>query len=192
MSKPKFSAINSVSWAFLYLMNFFAVSALINAIISLVLGVFVFERNSKGKTNIAFALFALSTFCWSFPYYLWQISNTAEMALLWSRVLMAGAIFIPVTYLHFTYALVDILKKRRNFLIASYLLFSLFFFINFTPFFVSHVEPLLNFQFWPIAGPAYHVFLILWIFYAYYAAYILLNKYKQSKGLARLQLKYVA
>jgi len=173
-------------------MNFFAASALINAITSLILGAFVFERNPKGKTNSAFALFALSAFCWSFPYYLWQISSTEEMALLWSRVLMAGAIFIPVTYLHFTYALVDILKKRRKFLIASYLLFSLFFFVNFTPFFVSHVEPLLNFRFWPIAGTAYHAFLILWTFYAYYAAYVLLKEYKQSKGLARLQLKYVA
>ena len=172
-------------------LNIYAVSALINAIISIVLGFFVLSKNPKGKMHIGFFLFTLSMFIWSLPYYLWQTSNDPQMALLWCRVLMAGAIFIPITYLHFTYALVGLLHKRKTFLIFSYILFFLFFLSDFTPVFVSHMEPLMNFPYWPIAGPAFSLFLILWVFYAYYSAYILIKHYRISSGLVKAQLKYV-
>ena len=112
-------------------MNYYTISALINAATSLILGIFVFSKNRKSKTNIGIALFALSTACWSIFYYLWQISTTSEAALFCSRALMAGAIFIPITYLHFVFALLGIFDKRRKFLIFSYFLFFIFFLLNF-------------------------------------------------------------
>ena len=104
---------------------------------------------------------------------------------------MAGAIFIPIAYLHFTYALVEILNKRKKFLIFSYLLFSLFLLADATPYFINHVEPLMSFKFWPVAGPTYSLFLILWLFYACYATSILLKFYKKSQSVIKLQLKYI-
>jgi signal transduction histidine kinase len=104
---------------------------------------------------------------------------------------MAFAIFIPVSYLHFVYALVDLIDKRRKFLIFSYVLFSLFLLGDFTPYFISHVEPLLKFKFWPIAGPLYTLFLLVWFFYVVYSTYLLFDKYRKSLGIIRLQIKYV-
>lgn len=172
-------------------MNFYAISALINAITSLVLGYFVFSKNIRGKANVSFSLFALSSFWWSISYFFWQLSSTSGEALLWSRSLMAGAIFLPVTYLHFVYSLVGLLEKRKRFLWSSYFVFFIFFLLNFTPLFVSHVESILSFPFWPMAGPAFSVFLFFWLLYVVYSTYIMLRYYIVSKGIIKDRLKYV-
>lgn len=171
-------------------MNFYAISALVNLITSAVLGFFVILKSRKSK-NFSFFIFCFFVAFWSLFYYLWQISTSAESALLWCRVLMAFAIFIPVAYLHFVYALVEILDKRKKFLIFSYFLFSLFLVADATPYFISHIEPILNFQFWPIAGPVYSLFLAVWFFYVIYSTYLLYVKYKTSVGIIRSQIKYV-
>jgi|WetSurMetagenome_2_1015567.scaffolds.fasta_scaffold01501_13 signal transduction histidine kinase len=172
-------------------MNFYAASALINAIVSFVLGVFVFSKNKKGKANISFALFALSIVCWSIPYYLWQISDSSAGALLYTRLLMIGAIFIPVTYLYFVLTFLEILKEQKRFLTLSYLLFFVFFLSDATPLFVDHIEQMLNFKYWPIPGLAFHIFLPLWILYAVYSIYLLLHRYQHSKGAIKYQIKYI-
>jgi len=128
-------------------MNFYAISALINFITSVALGVFVIWKSRKSK-NLSFFIFCFFVAFWSFAYYLWQVATDSGTALFWTRVLMAGAIFIPAAYLQFVYALVEILNKKKKFLFFSYLLFFIFFLTNFTPYFVSHTEPLLNFKFW--------------------------------------------
>lgn len=172
-------------------MNFYAVSALINLFASLILGGIVYFKNRRAHINISFALFTASVAFWSFGYYFWQISTTNEAALLWSRILMAGAIFIPVTYFHFVIVLVDLFPKRKKFLILSYFIFFLFFLSDFTPLFVNRIESLYSFEFWPLPGPAYHVFLLIWFAYVIYSTFLLFQKYKLSQGITKEQLKYI-
>ncbi len=171
-------------------MNFYAFSALVNFVTSSVLGIFVFSKE-KNSRNIGFSVFCFFVAFWSISYYFWQISSDEIMAFFWIRALMSGAIFIPVSYLHFVYAFVDVLKKRKKFLVFSYFLFFLFFIGNFTPYFVSHLEPLMGFRFWPIAGPIYSLFLLVWFFYVIYSTYLLLKKYRISTNIVKLQIKYV-
>ena len=172
-------------------MNYYAFSALFNATTSLLLGLFVFNKNRKGKTNIAFALFALSVIIWSIGYYFWQTSNDATSALFFTRLLMAGAVFIPATYLHFVLALIGKLKEMGKLLIISYLVFFVFFLFNFTSLFINRVEPLLTFPFWPRPGMAFHVFLAIWVLLVIYATYLLYKTFHHSTGIIRSQIKYV-
>lgn len=171
-------------------MNFYAISALVNFITSFTLGIFVIFKSRKSK-NFSFFIFCFFVAFWSLGYYFWQISTTAVEALFWSRALMASAIFIPVAYLQFVYALVEVLERKKRFIIFSYFLFFIFFLTNFTPYFVSHLEPLLNFEFWPIAGPIYGLFLAVWFFYIIYSTYLLYKKYRSSSGIIRSQIRYV-
>ncbi len=171
-------------------MSFYALSALINFITSAVLGVLVIIKNRSAK-NVAFFLFCAAVAFWSFFYLVWQLATDAESALLWSRVLMAGAIFIPAAYLHFVYALIGLLQKRRMDIILTYGVFGLFLLADFTPKFVSHVEPQAGFPYWPIAGPLYSLFLVIWFFYVIYSTILLFEKYRRTSGLLRLQIKYV-
>jgi len=172
-------------------MNFYAISALINLFASVILGGIVYFKNRKAQINILFAIFTASVALWSFGYYFWQISTNSEAALFWSRTLMAGAIFIPVTYFNFVLVLTDLFQKRKKFLIFSYFIFFAFFLSNFTPLFVNRIEPLYSFEFWPLPGPAFHIFLVIWFAYVIYSTFLLFQKYKLSQGIKKEQLKYV-
>ena len=172
-------------------MGFYALTGLINAITSSILGPFIYLKNRKQLTNKLFALFCLSVAVWSYSYFFWQISTTEKTALFWSRLLMAGAIFIPITYLHFVLSWIQKIKEKKKYLFFGYLFFLFFFFSNLTSFFVKSVSPKLYFPFWPNPGILYHPFLLLWIFYVVYVIYFLIRELSISKGVRRSQIKYV-
>ena len=172
-------------------MGFYALTALVNAITSSIFGIFVYFKNKKRGVNKTFALTCLVTAIWSYSYFVWQISATENTALFWARALMAGAIFIPICYLHFTLELLNKTKEKKKLLIFGYIIFFFFFLANFTSLLVKRVRPKLEFDFWPDAGILYHPFLLIWFFYAFYAVYLLWKDYSISVGIKRSQIRYI-
>ncbi|TSC53306.1 MAG: hypothetical protein LiPW39_345 [Parcubacteria group bacterium LiPW_39] len=172
-------------------MSFFALSALINGLTSLVLAIFVFLKNRKSAVNKTFTLFCLSAAAWSLPYFFWQISKDADSALFWSRALMAGAIFIPVFYLHFVLTFLEVAGKNKRLLILVYVFAFISLALDFTPLFVKNVEPALNFAFWPKPGIIFHLFLAVWFLIIFYTTYLLLKKYRTTTGVMRSQIRYI-
>ena len=81
---------------------YYPISALINAVTSSIVCIFVLVKNPKSKLNRTFSLFAFSVAFWSYSYYFWQESDNNTSAIFWCKVLMAGAIFIPSTLFHFS------------------------------------------------------------------------------------------
>lgn len=171
-------------------MLFFAFTGLLNAIGSALLGLFVFFKNPKEKINQTFSLLCLSITLWALPYCFWQLANDEKTALFWSRVLMVGAIFIPVTFLHFVFSLLNLQEKRKLFLTLSYILASIFFILDFTPLFVKNVTSELYFPYWPKPGIFFHPFLFLFFTYITYGCYLLFKAFKKSKGIERVQFAY--
>ncbi|MFA6525806.1 MAG: ATP-binding protein [Candidatus Buchananbacteria bacterium] len=172
-------------------MNIYAIVAIINFFSSIFLGTFVFFSNKEDKVNASFSLFAFTVAFWSIGYYYWQLASDPISALFWCRLLMAPAIFIPFTYLYFIYSFVGLLPKRRKFLILTFIISLIFLILDFTPLFVIGVEPILTFKFWPMAGPAFAPFLIIWFFYVVYSCSLLYKKYIQSEGIIKIQIIYV-
>ena len=142
-------------------MTFWAISALINSLTSFTLGIFVFFRNRKSEKNITYGLCCLSLFIWSSAYFFWQISETASDALFWSKTLMAGAVFIPIVYLHHIYVLLGKLKSKKMQLFYSYIFGLLSALLCFSKYFIKGVGPKLIFKFWPIAGHLFFPFLVI-------------------------------
>lgn len=174
-----------------FIFNYYSFSALVNFVTSIVIGTFIYFKNRKESINLSFALFAWSVSAWSLAYFFWQVSTTEKVALFWSRALMVGAIFAAITYLHFIFSVLDIVKQKRKFLILSYIIFLIFFLFNFTSLFVKKVEPALSFSFWPKPGPVYHIFLLTWFSYLIYSAYLLISKLKITTGIKKVQIKFV-
>jgi signal transduction histidine kinase len=172
-------------------MNFYAITGLINGIVGSFLGLFVYSKNKKALTNRTFGLFCLAVSVWSYSYYLWQISTTEKAALFWSKGLMAGAIFIAIFYFHFVLGFIKKVKEYKTALVFGYLVFTLFFFANFTPYFVKNVTPKLNFPYWPNPGILYHPFLLLWVFYVIFPAYLLIRKLPHATGVLKSQIKWL-
>jgi len=175
----------------LFIMEFYALTGLINGIVGSVLGLFVYFKNRKALANKLFGLFCLAVSVWSYSYFLWQISTIAESALFWSRGLMAGAIFISIFYFHFIISFLKRVKEHKKTLVFGYFIFTIFFFLNFTPFFVKNVTPKLNFSFWPNPGILYHPFLLLWLSYMAYSIYLLLKELSTATGVLKTQVKYI-
>jgi len=172
-------------------MTFYALSGLINAIASTLLGFFVVVKGRKNIVNKTFTFFCFSVALWSYGYYLWQISDNAVSALFWSRFLMVGAIFIFISYFHFVLVFLNKIKKRKKLLIFGYIAAIIFLCFNFTSLFVKEVGPQLSFKFWPSPGVIYHPFLLIWILYLAYCTYLLFVDYRKATGIKRNQIRYV-
>lgn len=170
-------------------MNFYAISGLINAVTSLLLGGLVFRRNKRSKANITFSLFCLAIVVWSFAYLFWQISKDASSALFWSRALMFGAIWIPIFYFHFV---VSFLKQKRPIsLVAGYVLAIIFVLSDFTNYFVVGVSSKLNFPFWPEPGIFFTPFLLVFFGYSVYSIILLWRGTRTIRGNSRRQIWHI-
>ncbi|MCK5044210.1 hypothetical protein KAR26_00585 [Candidatus Parcubacteria bacterium] len=172
-------------------MFFYAITGLINAATSLILGIFVYSKNRKNELNKKFGLFAFSVAIWSFGYFFWQIAKEPQEALFWSRVLMAGTIFIPVFYFDFVLRLINNVKRNKNLLIFGYIASFIFFLLNFTPLFVRDVTSKLSFPFWPEPGILFHFFLLMFFGYTAWSWYLMIGAYKKFTGMKRKQIKFV-
>jgi len=172
-------------------MIYYSVSTFINAIASTLVLIVVFMENPRSQVNRAFSYFAFSVAFWSYFYFLWQISKNADEALFWCKMLMAGAIFIPSTFLHFSVSLVGQFKRYFKIVIFWYFISTFFLALDFTPFFVKDIKPQLCFQFWPTAGIAYAPFLIMFAVLTLYAHIILYKSFKDFSESKRNQIKYV-
>lgn len=172
-------------------MTFWAISAFINAISSGTLGIFVFLKNKQNEINQSFVFFCLSLAVWSIAYYLWQVADTYQGALFWSRTLMVGAIFIPISYLHHIYSLIEKIEKYRKRIILSYVFGFISSFLVFTPFFIKSVSAKLSFKFWPDVGSLFLPFLCFWFLFVFLGVFEIVRSLLTAKGLLREQLQYV-
>ncbi|MDO8474511.1 MAG: ATP-binding protein [bacterium] len=172
-------------------MNIFAFLAAINTVVSLLIGIFVYTQNRKSLMNKTFGLFSLSVVVWSAGYFLWQNAKTPEDALFWSRVLMIGAILIPILNFHFVLAFLNKVKEQRIVLYLGYALFSFFLLLSFSSSFVSGVEQKLEFLFWPNPGILFHPFLLLWFVYVIYSVVLLLKARGTATQSLRSQIEYI-
>jgi len=170
---------------------YFPFSAILNAITSSILGFFVLFKNPKSPTNRSFFYFAFSVSFWSYAYFLWQISNNANSALFWCRILMAGAIFISPAFLHFCVNLINERKRYLNAVIFWYFVSFVFLLLDFTPLYIADVRPRMIFPYWPSPGPAFAPFLVMFFGVAVYSHVLLLRAYKNLSEFKRNQIKYV-
>jgi signal transduction histidine kinase len=172
-------------------MEFFAISGLLNGIAALGLASFVYFRAPNDPRHWTFGLFGISTAIWSFGYFAWQISDSEVFALVNLRILMAGAIFIPITFLHHVIFLLQKEDCYRPIITWNYVVGGLFLVTNFTPAFIQGVRPVSVFSFWGVPGIAFHLCLIWWIGLVLFAHILLIQAYLKEKGLRRRQFSFL-
>lgn len=174
--------MNSSNW-------YFPITSLINVLASLLMGIYlvVSDRKKLVIRYLAYLCFMFVT--WSLPYFIWQLTTTPESALLWSRLLMVGAIMIPMLYFHFVLIFLRLNKESlyHKILIIFYSLCAVWEVVNLTPYFVSHVEPQSYFKFWPMPGFLYAPYLMCFMGQFLYASYLLWKNYKKVIGVEKIQ-----
>ncbi|MBA3613089.1 MAG: hypothetical protein H0W49_09280, partial [Nitrospirales bacterium] len=103
-------------------MDFFAISGLLNGIAAMGLALLIYFRSPEDPRYWTYALFWATIALWSFGYYFWLSSNTAEEALFFVKLLMTGATFIAVAFFHHVASLLEKLNHFRKFLKINYLI----------------------------------------------------------------------
>ncbi|MDQ3099653.1 MAG: ATP-binding protein [bacterium] len=175
------------------MLTYYSLSALINCLASLVIGIFVLNTKRKNKIGYTFALYAFLVGIWSLAYFFWQTSTSAPQAYFWLRAVVACAIYISWSYLLFVFAFLGISKNKNIFLRFSFVLFTVFFVLNlFTPLLVADVHPALEFSYWGVPGVMFHVWLFLWLVYVIYPTYLLFGQLKTANPVMRSQIKYIS
>lgn len=170
---------------------YYPVSALVNAITSLVLGILIWRHNIKDSLYKSFTLFCISIAIWSTFYFCWQVSTNYHDALYYSRCLMFGAIFIPFFYFHHISILLNKSQQFRKVIVFGHVMSVVAFASCFTPLYVKDVVSTNGFKFWPVAGPLYGPFLTIWFCYVLGGVVLIWKAYLKSEGKQRNQLKYV-
>jgi len=174
-------------------MTFYALSALLNFITSVIIGIFVYFKNKRGAVNQSYGLLSLSIAFWSGSYFLWQISRDYDTALLWVRLLSIGAVFIPIFYLYFILCLLNKQNEHKTEIIAGLTISFLFTPLVFRDVFIKDLWKKLSFPFWPDASIVYTVFLLFFFLCVIYALHLMSGVYKKSTGAEykRSQIRYV-
>lgn len=102
-------------------------------------------------------------------------------------------LIVPAAYLHFSAAITEQAARYRIRITAFYIIFLAFGLVaSLTPYFITKLEPILGFNYWPVATPLLLIYLFFFFICIINAFYILFRKYRESEGTMRIQIKYVA
>lgn len=165
------------------------VTSFLNAVASVVLGIAVLFQSPARRQSNLFAWFTLSFSAWSFFYFLWQFAETAEQALLYTRLLLGASTFIPISYYHFVSRLTG--STRRAEIRLGYIASVVIAAFTPTPYLVRLVEPELSFPFWPKGGPVFIPYILLFSYFTVRAWMVLFAAYRASTHSQHNQLRYV-
>ena len=172
-------------------MDFYALSGLLNGVAATVLGIFVFSKAPGNPKNRIYGFYCLSLAVWSYFYFAWQEAGSPDRALLFVRLLMAGAILIPATYLHHVLSLLDLSEKHRALVRAGYAISAFFLLTDMTPLFIAGVRPAMDFPYWPKPGILFHPYLIWFAASVVYGTYLTAAAWNNATGLRRIQYSYL-
>jgi signal transduction histidine kinase len=172
-------------------MDFYAGSLLLTSLASLALGAFVYLRGKDKIPNITLGLFAATLALWCFGQLMGEILTHRGLILFWTRVGIAGAVFIPVFFLHFILSFLSKTSEKKRTIQFIYALGILFLLLDFTPLFVADVGPVPGFAYYPKPGPVYPFFAIFVLACFIYGFVHLFLACRHSMGSKRNQLLYV-
>ena len=172
-------------------MELFAISGLLNGLAAIGLACVIYFRAPRDPRHWTFGLLGISTAIWSFGYFAWQISNSEYYALFNLRLLMAGAIFIPITFLHHVLYLLQKENSWGNVIKWNYIVGGIFLVFDATPLYIQNVAPISIFPYWGVPGIVFHFCLVWWIGLMVVALVLLVQAYSKERGLPRRQFLYL-
>lgn len=156
----------------------------------LVLGLMVIVNNPKAPINRYMLILSINTVLWAFSVLMISVLSNQQAVLFWIRTSYAAGILIPwhIYALGSTFHRSKIVINRITFLLFGGSL--VFAFLSFTPLMVSGVnDPLFLKE--PVYGFLYYPFFFFYIFAVFLSLQQLHSKLTASKGLKRLQIKYL-
>ncbi len=174
-------------------MNIFAISSMVTAVATILLGFFVLIKNVKSRQNRAWFYTSCAIFLWTFGLF-WCFQNQTQMqALFWQKVLYLGTILIPITYYYYCCLLTGKEKENKVWLRTGMALAMVFMILLFfSNLLVSGILPRNNIGYWAITfTPIYYFFLIYFVIYVFFFFRTLRRGMRENEGIKKNQIRFV-
>ncbi len=174
-------------------MNIFAVSSMITAITTILLGSFVLFKNIKNKQNRVWFFVSCAIFIWTFSLFWCFQDQTASQALFWQKMLYLGTTLIPITFYYYSCLLTGKEKKNRILLIIGSILAVLFIVLSFfTEYLVVGIVPRNSIGYWAVTfTPIYYFYLVYFVYYVISSVLILKKGIRENEGIKKNQIRFV-
>ena len=171
--------------------DIYTLPSLIALITTAALGCLVYFKGRESPINKAFTRWVLCLVIWHMGVFAMYQTQNERVALMLSRFVHIGIIFIPVTFLHFVFNLTNkIHRHKRKMLSFGYILSFIFMISNFTPYFIKEVKKL-KYAFYGAPGVMYAPFLAIFAILVCYALFLLYLENSRTSGARGNQIKYV-
>jgi len=157
-----------------------------------ILSIIILSKNSRNPLNITFSIYSLTIAWWNISSIFMINADSENVATIWGKIILIGLVFVPSTFLHFTFTFLKESSKKKSFIKISYLISIVFFIFIFTTYFIKGTAPTYKLDYFTVSGPVYLAFLVYFTAIVIYGLSILYNALKNSKaGLYRQQLLYL-
>lgn len=167
-------------------MNVFSLIPLTAAIVNIGLSLFVFVRGPRIALNQIYAVWGLSIALWNTGVYFIFRSTTEHEALLWARWMQVGVIFLPICLYHLSRVIAQLKIGRET--AVFYVCGVIFVITDYAGGFIAGVRSV-GYAYYSIAGPAFWVFLVIYITNAIATVAMLYRKQKSVSLLQRNRLR---
>ena len=144
----------------LLLKYYFYFSFIIGAFIALISGSVAFFSNTKSLANRMWFVTNIFSALWSLGYFLIISAGSKSSGLYSSWLLHGAAILLPTFYLHFVLAFTGKVQEKKYYLYFAYASAIFLLLINPTPYFVRDVIPRFIFNYTPLGGPLFFLFVL--------------------------------
>ncbi len=172
-------------------MNYYIITALLNFFATGSLAVIVLFSNIKNRMNQTYALTYLSIALWALFYFFWQTAASYSDAMLYLKLLMFAATFMPIFLFHFMLAYLNIERKHYWFLSALYLIGFIFILCIYNNLLFDTLTPKLGFPFWPNAGKVMNLYMAFFFGFILYAMFMLYKSFMSSFGSTKTRIIYL-
>jgi len=171
----------------------FYISAILTALINVLLVVFVVFRAPNIDLKRRFVWYGSSLVFWSLFLWLFSSANNQRASYIFCQLLHIGAIFIPCFFVHFVLIYLGRFRKTdKIILVSSYIVSSFYLVVNifFPRAFIFDVIPKLGFPYFMEPGAMYHSWVVLFFTIVICGHIILFQGLLAAKGLLRKQRQF--
>ncbi len=172
-------------------LSFYALSAFVNLVTSLLLAVFIYLKNPGSGVSKTFSFFLLMVSLWSFFLYLLFISGSAAMSEFYLRTCMVGVIFMPSTFTHFIYHFLGLRRRDLKIVLFNYGLSVALACTVYSGLFAREFGPFLVFPVWGKADLLLTAHITQFVLSAIFTHSAMLMAIRRRSGQFRNQIRYV-
>jgi len=155
------------------------------------LGLFVLWKNPRSGVNVTWALMSFAVGIWAFFVIQYFFETDDARSLLWARVSMYAAVWIPVFFAHFGLRLVERSLRKNLIVTAGYVFAMLMAFVSLSSWFVASVTPKVGLPHYAEPGPLYHLFTLQFFGLVVYTHWLIARHMAEQTPERQRQIRYV-